>query len=122
MLVTVAGKIASMLNILGWLVLGALIGWLGSLGLTSRRSQQFNLVTAMFGAVLGGLSFSWDDLNAVVSGGPAVNLSGLFITCLGAISVLTIAGVVRHGRVLAPVISDERPASDEAAPLANRQL
>lgn len=106
-----------MLNILCWLVLGALIGWLGSAGLTSRRSRRLNLVAAMFGAALGGLAFSWTDLNAVVSSDPAVSLRGLFIASLGAISLLTIASLMRQGRESVPAVSDEA-----AAPLADHQL
>lgn len=91
-----------MLNVLGWLILGALVGWLGSRGLPSRRSRRRNLVIAISGAVLGGLWFSWPDVGAVTSSEPRVNLSGLFIAFLGAISVLTITSVIQHGRDRAP--------------------
>jgi uncharacterized membrane protein YeaQ/YmgE (transglycosylase-associated protein family) len=107
-----------MLNVLGWLLMGALIGWLGSIGLTSDRSRRLNLVFATIGAVIGGVWFSWNDLRTLISGGSTVSLSGLFIACLGAISVLTIANVFQHGRDLAPATLEVRPTPDGSAPLA----
>lgn len=91
-----------MLNVLGWLLLGGLIGWLGSVGLSASRSRQRNSVAAMVGAVLGGLSYRWDDLAAITRPDLAISFSGLFIACLGAVSLLTIANVVWHGRELVP--------------------
>ena len=95
-------KLAVMLNILGWLLLGGLIGWLGSVGLSPRRGRQSNVVVAMIGAVLGGLWFNSADLGLVLSSELNVSLSGLFIACLGAACLLTIVNVVQHGRDVAP--------------------
>lgn len=107
-----------MLSLLGWLLAGVLIGWLGSIGLTSGRSRRLNLLVATIGAVIGGVWFSWDDLGSLISSGSAVSLSGLFIACLGAISVLTIVNVAQHGRDQVPATFEVRPTPDGSAPLA----
>lgn len=91
-----------MLNVLGWLLLGSLIGWLGSLGLSSTRGRQINIVVAIVGAVLGGLWFSWADLGALLSRELRLSLSALFIACLGAACLLAIVNAVLHGRDVAP--------------------
>jgi uncharacterized membrane protein YeaQ/YmgE (transglycosylase-associated protein family) len=104
-----------MQNVLGWLIVGALIGWLGSIGLHPRRSRQLNLVAATIGAVLGGMWFSWASLDTLISGS-AVSFSGLFIACIGAISLLTISSVAQHGRDPAPATMKVRPTADGAAP------
>ncbi|NTU85777.1 MAG: hypothetical protein HGA45_41685 [Chloroflexales bacterium] len=52
--------------------------------------------------MLGGLWFGWPDLGAVTSLDLTTSLGGLFIACLGAVSMLTIANMVQHGRELAP--------------------
>lgn len=103
-----------MLNVLGWLIVGLLIGWLGSVGLRSGRSRQLNLVVATIGGVLGGIWFSWADLDTLMSSS-AISLSGLFIASLGAISALTITNVARHGRDLAPASVEVRRTPDGAA-------
>lgn len=102
-----------MLNLLGWLIVGGLIGWLGSLGLSSNRGRQSNIVAAMIGAVLGGLWFSWPDLGAVTSSDLMSSLNGLFIACLGAVSLLTITNVVQHGRELALAGRDTYRAGED---------
>jgi uncharacterized membrane protein YeaQ/YmgE (transglycosylase-associated protein family) len=108
-----------MLNVLGWLVVGALIGWLSSLGLSPGHSRRLNLVVSILGAVLGGLWFSLADFSALLSSNPTVNLSSLFIACIGAISVLTITNVARQGRAQAPDVADATPEPYESAPPAN---
>lgn len=87
-----------MLNVLCWLLLGGLIGWLGSVGLSPKRGRQSNIVVAIIGAVLGGLWFSWGNLGSVLSSDLSVSLSGLFIASLGSACLLAITNVVRHGR------------------------
>lgn len=103
-----------MLNVLGWLIVGLLIGWLGSVGVRSDRSRQLNLVAAAIGAMLGGMWFGWADLETLMSSS-AISLSGLFIACLGAISVLTITNVSQHGRDLAPASVKVRRTPDGTA-------
>lgn len=92
-----------MLNLLGWFVLGGLIGWLGSIGLSPRRGRQINIVVAVIGAVLSGLCFSWANLDSVLSSDLRLSLSGLLVAGLGAACLLTIVNVVQHGRDAAPV-------------------
>lgn len=110
-----------MLDLLGWLILGGLIGWLGGVGVTAQRSRHLNLAVAMVGAVLGGLAFNWTDLTLMLSNAPTIDLSGLLLAGLGATCLLTMANVIWHGRALAPAAAETHPIADQTVPLAERQ-
>jgi len=86
-----------MINVFVWLILGALVGWLGSLRDGPARNRQFNIGLGIIGATLGGLFFNGFDVGATTSSDPSVDLSGLLVAFIGAISVLTIINVLQHG-------------------------
>jgi uncharacterized membrane protein YeaQ/YmgE (transglycosylase-associated protein family) len=86
-----------MINVIVWLILGALVGWLAALRGGPARSRQLNLGLGIIGAVLGGLFFNGFDVGAAASSGPLVDLSGLLVAFIGAISVLTLGNVLQQG-------------------------
>ena len=84
------------MNIILWLVIGGVVGWLASLVMRTDAQQGIvlNVVVGIVGAFLGGLIFS----------GGTINNAGLtlytFLTSLvGAIILLAIVNLVRRGSV-----------------------
>lgn len=86
-----------MINIIVWLVIGALVGWLGSLRAGPERSRQLNLGLGIVGAILGGLFFNGFDLGAATGGDLRLDLNGLLVAFIGAISVISIGNVFQQG-------------------------
>ncbi len=86
-----------MINVLVWLILGALVGWLGSTGSLHAQRWQTNSGLGIAGALLGGLAFYRFDVNAATSSIAQISLNALLIAFIGAISLLTIVNAVQHG-------------------------
>ena len=89
-----------MINLILWLLFGALVGWLASIVMRTDGQQGalLNIVVGIIGAMLGG----W--LLAPMFGAGTVNsgdfsLPGLLVSLLGAVILLAIVNLVRRGRV-----------------------
>jgi uncharacterized membrane protein YeaQ/YmgE (transglycosylase-associated protein family) len=87
------------MNVIIWLVVGGLIGWLASkiMNTDARQGIGLNVVVGVIGALLAG----W--LITPLIGGTTINqgdfsLSGLVISLLGAIILLAIVNLFRSGR------------------------
>ena len=87
------------MNVIIWLVVGGLIGWLASkiMNTDARQGIGLNVVVGVIGALLAG----W--LITPLIGGATINqgdfsLSGLVISLLGAIILLAIVNLFRTGR------------------------
>ena len=87
------------MNLIIWLVVGGLIGWLASKIMNTDAEQGIglNVVVGIIGALLAG----W--LITPMVGGATINqgdfsLSGLLISLLGAIVLLAIVNLFRRGR------------------------
>jgi uncharacterized membrane protein YeaQ/YmgE (transglycosylase-associated protein family) len=91
------GKETSM-NVIVWLVVGGLIGWLASLfmGTDARQGILLNVVVGIVGAVLGG----W-LLGGLVGAGSInqgdFSMPGLLVSFLGAVILLILVRFVRSG-------------------------
>lgn len=88
------------MNIIIWLIVGGLIGWLASKIMRTDAQQGIglNIVVGIIGALLAG----W--LITPLVGGGTINqgdfsLSGLFISFVGAIVLLAIVNLFRRGRL-----------------------
>jgi uncharacterized membrane protein YeaQ/YmgE (transglycosylase-associated protein family) len=86
------------MNIIVWLVVGGLIGWVASIlmGTDGRQGIVLNVVVGIVGAVLGG----W--LLSGVFGAGSINqgdfsVAGLMVSLLGAIILLFLVRLVRGG-------------------------
>jgi uncharacterized membrane protein YeaQ/YmgE (transglycosylase-associated protein family) len=86
----------TVINLIVWLLLGALIGWLASMVMRTDAQQGafLNIVVGIIGAMIGGF----------LLGGPTINNSGLNLTALvvsfiGAVILLAIVNLVRRGTV-----------------------
>jgi uncharacterized membrane protein YeaQ/YmgE (transglycosylase-associated protein family) len=87
------------MNVIIWLVVGGLIGWLASkiMNTDARQGIGLNVAVGVIGALLAG----W--LITPLIGGTTINqgdfsLSGLVISLLGAIILLAIVNLFRSGR------------------------
>jgi uncharacterized membrane protein YeaQ/YmgE (transglycosylase-associated protein family) len=87
------------MNVIIWLVVGGVIGWLASriMNTDARQGIGLNVVVGVIGALLAG----W--LITPLVGGATINqgdfsLSGLVISLLGAIVLLAIVNLFRSGR------------------------
>jgi uncharacterized membrane protein YeaQ/YmgE (transglycosylase-associated protein family) len=88
------------MNLIIWLIVGGVIGWLASI-VMRRDAQQgigLNVVVGIVGALLGG----W--LLSPLLGAGTINQSdfspgGLFVSFLGAVVLLAVVNLVKRGSV-----------------------
>jgi uncharacterized membrane protein YeaQ/YmgE (transglycosylase-associated protein family) len=88
------------MNIIIWLLVGGVIGWLASLVMKTDGQQGIvlNVVVGIVGAMLGGWALS------PLLGGATINqgdfsMIGLGLSLLGAILLLAIVNLIRRGSV-----------------------
>lgn len=88
------------MNIIIWLVVGGLIGWIASMIMRTDAQQGMvlNVVVGIIGAVLGGFLLS-PMLGAGTVNSGDFSLAGLGVSLLGAVILLAIVNLVRRGRV-----------------------
>lgn len=86
-----------MINILIWVVIGGIIGWLASLLMRTDAQQGIllNVVVGIVGAFLGGLVFSGGDLGAARPD----DITSFLVALVGAVVLLAIVNLFRRGRV-----------------------
>ena len=89
-----------MINFIIWLIVGGVIGWLGSLVMRTDAQQDvlLNIVVGIVGSLLGG----W--LLAPIFGAGSINqgdfsVGGLVVSFLGAVILLALLNLVRRGAV-----------------------
>lgn len=85
-----------MINLIIWLVLGGVIGWLASIVMRTDAQQGtvLNVIVGIVGSFLAGLVFNRDGLN-----NSNFSLPSLLWAFLGAVVLLAIVNLVRRGRV-----------------------
>lgn len=85
-----------MINLILWLLLGALIGWLASLVMHTDAEQGpvLNIVVGVVGALIGGLLFGGATIND-----SAFNINALVVSFVGAVILLAIVNLVRRGTI-----------------------
>lgn len=85
------------MNILVWLIVGGIIGWLASILMRTREGILLNIVVGIVGALIGG----W--LISPLVGAGTINqadfsVAGLAVSLLGAIILLALVNLFRTGR------------------------
>ena len=84
------------MNLILWLVVGGVIGWLASIIMRTDAQQGIllNIVVGIVGAFIGGLIFSGGSINNA-----GLNLTSFLISLLGAVVLLAIVNLFRRGSV-----------------------
>ena len=84
------------MNIIVWLVVGGLIGWVASIfmGTNGRQGIIANVVVGILGAVVGGWLLSNVFESSTINQGN-FSMAGLLVSFLGAVILLALAKVVR---------------------------
>ena len=80
------------MNIIIWLIIGGVVGWLAGMVMRDRNGVLVNIVVGIVGAAIGGFLFGGSINEAITA--------YTFITSLiGAIILLAIVNLVQRGRV-----------------------
>jgi uncharacterized membrane protein YeaQ/YmgE (transglycosylase-associated protein family) len=84
------------MNIIVWLVVGGIIGWLASIVMRTDAQQGIflNIVVGIIGAFIGGLIFTGGSINNA-----GLNLYSFLVSLLGAVVLLAIVNLFRRGSV-----------------------
>jgi uncharacterized membrane protein YeaQ/YmgE (transglycosylase-associated protein family) len=85
-----------MINLILWLLFGALIGWLASMVMRTDAQQGaiLNIVVGIIGALIGGFLFGASTINS-----NNFDLTSLLVSFVGAVILLAIVNLVRRGTV-----------------------
>jgi uncharacterized membrane protein YeaQ/YmgE (transglycosylase-associated protein family) len=83
-----------MINLIVWLVVGGIVGWLASLIMRTDAQQGLllNVVVGIVGAFIAGLIFSHGSINDA-----PLNVTGFLISLVGAVILLGIVNLFRRG-------------------------
>jgi uncharacterized membrane protein YeaQ/YmgE (transglycosylase-associated protein family) len=86
----------TVINLIIWLLVGALIGWLASMVMRTDAQQGalLNIVVGIIGAMIGGFLLGGPTINS-----NALNLTALVVSFVGAVVLLAIVNLVTRGRV-----------------------
>jgi len=84
----------TMINLIVWLVAGAVIGWLAGVVMHDRSGLLVNIVVGVVGALIAGFLLNRPTINQSV-----FNLNALVISLIGAIVLLAVVNLVRRGRL-----------------------
>ena len=84
------------MNIIIWLIIGGIIGWLASLVMRTDAQQGIllNIVVGIVGAFVGGLIFTGGSINNA-----PLTVYSFLVSLLGAIILLAIVNLIRRGSV-----------------------
>jgi uncharacterized membrane protein YeaQ/YmgE (transglycosylase-associated protein family) len=88
------------MNLIIWLILGGIVGWLASLIMRTDAQQGLvlNVVVGIIGALLGGFLLSPLLGESSINQGN-FSITGLAVSLLGAVILLAIVNLFRRGKV-----------------------
>jgi uncharacterized membrane protein YeaQ/YmgE (transglycosylase-associated protein family) len=86
------------MNIIVWLIVGGLIGWVASMVMRTdaRQGMILNVVVGIVGAMLGGWLLSPLVGGATINQGD-LSVMGLLVSLGGAVLLLAIVNLIRRG-------------------------
>ncbi len=81
-------------EIIAWIVVGAIAGWLASVVMGTRRGQSLgeDIIVGIIGGFIGGIIMGLLDVDWDVSG---INLASIIVAFIGAVVLLLIIRAVR---------------------------
>ena len=84
------------MNLIIWLLIGALVGWLASIVMRTDAQQGplLNIVVGIIGALIGGFLLGGPTINS-----SALNLTAILVSFVGAVILLAIVNLATLGRV-----------------------
>jgi uncharacterized membrane protein YeaQ/YmgE (transglycosylase-associated protein family) len=90
-----------MINLILWLLFGALVGWLASIVMRTDAQQGalMNIVVGIIGAFLGGFLLSALTGRGTVLSNNVFDLSSVLVAFVGAVVLLAIVNLFRRGTV-----------------------
>ena len=85
-----------MINLILWLVVGGVIGWVASLVMRTDAQQGLilNIIVGIVGAMIGGFLFGYNTINQ-----NAFDVTALLISLIGAVVLLALVNLIRRGAV-----------------------
>lgn len=88
-------RATTVINIILWLIFGALVGWLASIVMRTDAQQGalLNIIVGIVGAFIGGFLFNRDVAANVF------DIGSLLTAFIGAVILLAILNLVNRGRV-----------------------
>ena len=87
-----------LLNLIIWLIVGGIIGWLASLIMGDREGLLLDIIVGIVGAFLAGLVLTpFLGVSTINQGN--FSLPGLLVSLLGALILLAIVNLFRRGSV-----------------------
>jgi uncharacterized membrane protein YeaQ/YmgE (transglycosylase-associated protein family) len=82
-------------NIVIWLIVGAIAGWLASLVMKTSQGLVMDIIVGIVGALIGGFVLSLiPGVNAGVTG---LNLGSILTAFIGAVILLALLRAIRRG-------------------------
>jgi uncharacterized membrane protein YeaQ/YmgE (transglycosylase-associated protein family) len=90
-----------MMNLILWLVFGALVGWLASVGIQTDEQRRLlrNIVVGIIGAFVGGCLFNLLGLGGSTINNRDFSLGALFVSFFGAVVLLVIVNLIQRSTV-----------------------
>ncbi len=87
------------MNILIWLIVGGIVGWLASLIMRTDAQQGIllNVVVGIIGALIGGWVVS--PMVGVGTINEGISIGSVLVSLLGAVILLALVNLFRRGRV-----------------------
>ncbi len=81
-------------NILVWIIVGAIAGWLASVVMGTRGSQNLleDIIIGVVGGVIGGFVLDALDIGGAVTG---LNIGSIVVAFIGAVILLLVLRAVR---------------------------
>ncbi len=82
------------INIIVWIIVGAIAGWLASIVMKTNRSQGLvtDIIVGILGGFIGGFVLSALNIGGAVTG---LNLSSILVAFIGAVILLFILRALR---------------------------
>ena len=89
------------LNLIVWIIVGAIAGWLASLVMKTNRSQGLleDIIVGIVGGFIGGFILNATGTPVAADGVSGLNLTSILVAFLGAVVLLVILRLLRGARV-----------------------